>query len=98
MKCREYALHLLSMTSGQPHPAAESPIVGYRRKCRPIGLFGGYSISITDSRLAILVGPPLPPNGMDLVVWDWRTGRILFVSESLASVTTLDPTKIRTSP
>jgi len=94
MRYSEHALHLLSMTSGLPHPAAENPIIIHRRKCRPISLFGDYSISITDSRLAILVGPPLPPNGMDIVVWDWRTGCVLLVRESLASVTASYPTKL----
>ncbi|KAF9643840.1 hypothetical protein BDM02DRAFT_3191141 [Thelephora ganbajun] len=71
----EYTLHLLSMTSGQPHPAAENPIISYPYSFRPGREIEVHSISVTNSRLAILLGPET--YGMDMTVWDWRTGRIV---------------------
>jgi hypothetical protein len=80
MSRREYALHLWSMTSGQPHPAAENPILScsrtYETELDPDLL----SVSITNSRLAVLVGDLQTNDRARMVVWDWRTGRILLVS------------------
>jgi len=50
-------------------------------------------LSITNSRLVILVLRSATTRVAAVVVWDWRTGRILLVSERLASVTHPDPTK-----
>ena len=91
MCCSEYTLHLWSMTSGQPHPAAGNPTISYPR-IRVTHVDVVSSVSITNSRLAILVGTP--PDAWEMVVWDWRTGRILLVSEPLTSVTAFSPTNI----
>jgi hypothetical protein len=94
MSHSEFALHLWSMTSGHPHPDAENPIISYSRIREATTSVEVNSISITNSRLAILVGHPNPMKGVEVVVWDWRTGRILLVSDPHASVTAPDPTKI----
>ena len=79
----EYALHLWSMTSGQPHPAAENTIISCPRTFETEPETDVISVSITNSRLAILVGGLYTGDGVKMVVWDWRTGRILLVSGSL---------------
>ena len=78
-------LHLLSMTTGEPHPAAKDPIIACPGMSQPANGSGVQSISITDSKLAILVDPDRGSLGMGMVVWDWRTGDTLLVSDSLAS-------------
>ena len=83
----DYALHLLCMTTGKPHPAAEKPIIRYPHTIEihpDWGASQASSLSITNSRLAILLGPDL--QGMEVVVWDWRTGGIVFVSGFLSLV------------
>ena len=82
MGCSQPALisHLWTMTSGQPHPAAEHPIIN----CEAHTWVAASSVSITNSRLAILVGYPSIEE-MGLVVLDWRTGRVLLVSEPPSS-------------
>lgn len=91
--CSDYALHLLSMTTCQPHPAAENPIIIYPRtidlRAQP-----EVSLSITNSRLAILVGSGI--DGVEVVVWDWKTGMIVLVSKSLPLVVVLDQTVVST--
>jgi hypothetical protein len=89
----EYALHLWSMASGQPHPDAENPIISCPRICEVSVEAEVTCVSITNSRLAIVVEDPNAAEGVNMVVWDWRTGRILLVSEPLAPVTAHDPTK-----
>jgi len=89
-----YAIHLWSMTSGRPHPPAENPIISYPCRCNPEIGGGVGSVSITNYRLAILAENLRPARGTAVVVWDWRTGMILLVSEPLASVTFSGPTKI----
>ena len=83
MSCSEYTLHLWSMTGGEPHPAAEHPIISCPRVCEANagGKIG--SISTTSSRVALLAGKPGTSEGMKVVVWEWRTGRILLVSPLL---------------
>jgi len=39
--------------------------------------FSTYYASMTSSRLAVLVDPGCQPPGLTMVVWDWRTGRVL---------------------
>ena len=90
MSYSEYTLHLWSMTTGQPHPAAENPIISYPR----ITSAEVYSISITNSRLAILVRhSDDAAKGTEVTAWDWRTGRILLVSEPLTSLAASVPQK-----
>ena len=93
MSHSEYALHLWSMTTGQSHPAAENPILSCLRifETEP----NGYSVSITNSRLAILIGDQKTEEGVKMVVWNWRTGSILLVSETIVSATAPNPTQIR---
>lgn len=84
MGCSDYALHLLTMRSGQPHPAAENPIICYPRMIErgcPFRTPADSSLSITNSRLAICLGPST--RGLEVVVWDWKSGRIVFVSGPL---------------
>lgn len=88
-------VHLWTMTTGRPHPAAENPILSLDET----DMTAVFSTSITNSRLAILVGfPPLPnmtnQNGKRMVVWDWRTGRILLVSDPPTSVSPSSNKKI----
>ena len=79
----EYALHLWSMMSGQPHPAAENPILSCPRTVETEPEIEIYSVSITNSRLAILVAGSQSRDGAKMIVWDWRTGKILLVSGPL---------------
>jgi hypothetical protein len=83
MSHSEYALHLWSMTTGQPHPAAENPILSYPRTSEINTEADVYSVSITNSRLAVLIENRKTGEGVKMVVWDWRTGNILLVSEPL---------------
>jgi len=64
------SVHLRSMTTGEPHPAAQRTRFGLP----PTANLSRYNDhlptpSITNSRLALIVG--------SLYVWDWRMGRIL---------------------
>ena len=83
MGCSESALvfYLWTMTSGQPHPAAEHPIINCPREAD--AWVAVSSVSITNSRLAILVGHPCVEE-TGFVVLDWRTGRILLVCDPLS--------------
>ena len=60
-------VHLLSMTTGQPHPAAELPSFSEREPGR-FSLI--HSVSITSFRFAMLVCPLFPPKRTEIVVWD----------------------------
>ena len=82
-----YTLHLLSMESGRPHPAAENPTISFSQVFETDTETDVHSVSITNSRLAILVGELYTGEGVKMIVWDWRTGRILLVSGTLASAT-----------
>ena len=68
------------MTTGEPHPAAELPSFGWPR---PNDLNKLHSASLTNSRFAMLAGSLWTPGVTDIIVWDWRTGRILLVSEPI---------------
>jgi hypothetical protein len=93
MSNSEYALHLWSMASGQPHATAENPTISCPRKLETNARTEVYSVSVTNSRLALLLGNPNITEGVRMLVWDWRTGELLLVSESLASVIIPDPTE-----
>ena len=80
MSYSKLSIHLWSMTTGQPHPTAENPILSLD-EANVI-----YSTSVTNYRLAVLAGPPLDTTTRRMVVWDWRTGRILLASDLSASV------------
>ena len=76
-------VYLWSMTTGRPHPDAQ--LTSFRWPTTD-DRAGVHSISITNSRLAMITGPIFNPW---VVIWDWRTGQILLVSERLASITGL---------
>ena len=88
-----YSIHIRSMTTGRPHPAAEFPSFCWRDTGR-VGPFSVYYPSLTSSRLAVLVDPGSKPPGLTMVVWDWTTGRVLLVSKPLSSVLTFDSTRV----
>ncbi|KAF9643654.1 hypothetical protein BDM02DRAFT_1374405 [Thelephora ganbajun] len=69
-KENEYSIHLWSMKTGHPHPAAELPIINWHKTDPTVAI---YSASITGSRFAMLIALPAP-NVAEMVVWDWRTG------------------------
>ena len=83
------------MKTGEPHPAAKDPIITCPGMSEPVNGSGVQSISITNSKLAILVDPDWGSLKMGMFVWDWRTGNILLVSDPLASSVAPDPTAIR---
>jgi hypothetical protein len=87
----EYALHLWSMTTGQPHPAAESTIINCPRVSAQADV---YSVSVTNSRLALLLGKSDMREGVGMFVWNWRTGTLLLVSDPPVSATAPNLTRI----
>lgn len=91
MSYREHALHLWSMTDGRPHPAVENPVTSYPRMMYATI----FSRAITNSRLAIPVEHLDVASGrMESVVWEWRPGSILLVSELVASLIAPSPIKL----
>ena len=79
------------MTTGQPHPTAENTIISCPRVSARAEV---YSVSVTNSRLALLLGKSDMQEGVGMFVWDWRTGTLLLVSDRLVSATAPNPTKI----
>ena len=67
------------MTTGESHPAAELPSLSLPRDY-PFPVF--YSPSITSSRFAVLVRSWRDDTVATILVWDWRKGKLLLVSES----------------
>ena len=80
------------MITGRPHPAAELPSFSWY-ETGDVGTSSVYSASMTSSRLAVLMHPGSGPFGLTMVVWDWRTGRVLLVSLPLTSVLTFESMK-----
>jgi len=75
------------MTTGQPHPAAENPILNLTETMNIV-----FSSSITNSRFAILAESK--PLVKTVVVWDWRAGKVLLASDPPASVIVCHLTRI----
>ena len=73
-----YSVHFLSMTAGEPHPTAKLPSLSLpgRRRYTQFS-----SLSITSCRFAVLVGSTRNQNTVKILVWDWRKGKLLLVSE-----------------
>ena len=66
----------MTMSEGDPHPSALKKTIEFRE--RPTGY--GVSLSISHHRLAYMVKSPVSI-ALELYVWDWRTGELLFVRE-----------------
>ena len=71
----EINVYLWTMSDGQHHPAARSPEIHHH-----LGTRASYisSVSITSLRLMVVVRMG---RLKCLVIFDWRDGRVLFVSE-----------------
>ena len=84
--------HLLSLSTFEPHPLAQMPILDYPPACQPFAATRqllqvmGDTLVILVSRYQIhwlLAGlQGLPPMGSEeeIVCWNWKTGRVLAVS------------------
>jgi len=72
----QVTIHLRSLSNGGCHPAAQCPTVQYR--C-PASVYIIPSVSISNFRLAVLMSTE---NGEHLVVWDWRSAKILYALEN----------------
>ena len=73
------------MTTGQRHPDAADLICP-----RFEGVTKVFCTSVTNSRFAMVVEPDAGSDMRVIYVWDWRTGKILLVSECLPSIATFD--------
>ena len=70
----QIAIYLRTLSSGGLHPAAQFPTFHYSRRCNEA--FRRFSVSVTNSRLAIVAEAMFETY---LVIWDWKSARILFV-------------------
>ncbi|KAF9643426.1 hypothetical protein BDM02DRAFT_1471703 [Thelephora ganbajun] len=69
-------IHLRTLSDGGCHPAAQCPTIYYSQR----GTSGYYiSTSITNSRLVVLMGVSYREC---MVIWDWKTGQVLFEPEA----------------
>ena len=66
------------MTTSEPHPATEFPRFSVRE-------IVGAAVVKLQVRNACVV--PFTQNATKVIVWNWRTGRALLVSNPLAPVT-----------
>lgn len=77
--------HLRTLSDGKNHPAARYPTIQYSR-----GGFTMYrmtSVSITGSRLAMFGTVQTGvPDRIFLIVWDWKSGQVLFVRQTLPKI------------
>ena len=69
-------INLMTLSSGEPHPAAQYPTLHWRRDAM-VAMHS--SVSVTNSRLAVFV---CGWRERCLVIWNWKSGRILFVRQS----------------
>ena len=79
-QCNDFwvEIQLRTLSDGGHHPAARCPTIYHSRKAIEVNGFGLASITITSSRLAMLVDTSHSPS---LVVWDWRSSDVLFVCQ-----------------
>lgn len=78
--CRDIQIkiHLRTLSDGKRHPAANCPTIHYSPKLAGV-THEPFSTSITSFRLAVLANY--------LIIWDWKSGRVLFVRQPLGNLT-----------
>ena len=69
-----WKIQLRTLSDGEPHPSAQTADLCYTFEPESAP-FDGWKISITSSRLALLLLRFYPTE--KLIVWDWTTGEIL---------------------
>ena len=72
----QITVHLRTLSSGRPHPAAQCPTILYSR--RGANVYDIPFVSVTGSRLAVRMSVQ---RGTWVVIWDWKSGHILFVRQ-----------------
>jgi len=65
-------LHILRASNGEKHPDAVTPIITH-----PVDRHSFFDISICGSQVCLCLGSPYP---YDTLVWEWTTGKLIFVS------------------
>jgi hypothetical protein len=75
-------LHLRTMSTGEEHPDAQEPVLRVSTPSRK--RLDGCWIQVANEHIGILFSNVLRYNNTeiesnDLVVWNWRTGKIIFV-------------------
>ena len=75
------AIHLRTLSGGERHSAAQYPTFNYLRR-GPMASSVSF-VSITTSRLAVLVSQILRPM-RHLVIRDWKSARVLLVRRSFS--------------
>ena len=72
---RSFAIQLLRMSDGQPHPSASAPSInGPRYKYGREWVVDEIQVQLTCSRLAVTVQIFAKPRVPHFIVWDWKTG------------------------
>ena len=73
----QIVIYLQTLSDGEPHPEADCSPIKYVRMDTTRFFF--ISVSLSGSRLAMLGGRGPRKN---IVIWDWRSGDLLFVRPS----------------
>lgn len=69
------------MADGEPHPSAQTPVLPRVYLPEVKGYLNSWNVSITGSRLAFCIQWAIGGRKLigQLVVWDWKTGDVLWV-------------------
>jgi hypothetical protein len=74
-------VHLRTMSDGRDHPNARCPIILYSRSGARVSYI--LSLSITNSRIVVVAKSWERDGGFVIVIWDWKSSRVLFVRRPL---------------